>query len=127
MTRVRGDRGTRPAGAVAGLAAAFAGLAVAELAAAFVRPEAAPLTAVGGAVVDRTPAAVKEWAVRAFGTADKPVLTLGTVLLLAVLAAVAGALAPHRPRAGCALAAWGGRLGGVAALGRPGGGGRDAL
>ncbi|GAA3374371.1 molybdopterin-dependent oxidoreductase [Streptomyces racemochromogenes] len=127
MTRVRGDRGTRLAGAAAGLAAAFAGLAVAELAAAFVRPEAAPLTAVGGAVVDRTPAAVKEWAVRAFGTADKPVLTLGTVLLLAVLAALAGILAPHRPRAGCALAASVGLLGAVAALGRPGAGWRDAL
>ncbi|MEU9719116.1 molybdopterin-dependent oxidoreductase [Streptomyces sp. NPDC047976] len=127
MTRVRGDRGTRPAGAVAGLAAAFAGLAVAELAAAFVRPEAAPLTAVGGAVVDRTPAAVKEWAVRTFGTADKPVLTLGTVLLLAVLAAAAGILALRRPRAGCALAASVGLLGAAAALGRPGAGPPDAL
>ncbi|MFJ3876519.1 molybdopterin-dependent oxidoreductase [Streptomyces sp. NPDC090077] len=127
MDRVGQDRGGRPAGAVAGLAAAFAGLAVAELAAAFTRPEAAPLTAVGGAVVDRTPAAVKEWAVRSFGTSDKLVLTLGTVVLLAALAAAAGILALRRPRAGCALAAATGLLGAVAALGRPGADWRDAL
>ncbi|MCX5381557.1 molybdopterin-dependent oxidoreductase [Streptomyces sp. NBC_00091] len=131
MTRARPQpaRRRRPAwaAAVGGMAAAFAGLAVAELAAALVRPEAAPLTAVGGAVVDRTPAAVKEWAIRAFGTADKLVLTLGTVALLAVLAAGAGILAVRRPRAGCALAAAVGVLGAVAALSRPGAGWKDAL
>ncbi|MEU8435186.1 molybdopterin-dependent oxidoreductase [Streptomyces sp. NPDC029216] len=115
------------AGAVGGVVAAFAGLAAAELAAAFVRPEAAPLTAVGGAVVDRTPAAVKEWAIRSFGTSDKLVLALGTVALLAVLAACAGILAVRHLRSGCALAAAVGVLGAAAALSRPGAGWRDAL
>ncbi|MFE3761730.1 molybdopterin-dependent oxidoreductase [Streptomyces sp. NPDC059104] len=125
--RTRDARRLWPAGAVAGLVSAFAGLAVASLAAVAVRPEAAPLTAVGGAVVDRTPAAVKEWAIRTFGTADKPVLTLGITLVLAALAAATGVLAVHRLRAGLALAGAVGVLGAVAALGRPEAGWRDAL
>ncbi|MEU3911516.1 molybdopterin-dependent oxidoreductase [Streptomyces sp. NPDC029721] len=115
------------AGALAGLAAAFAGLALGMLAAAFVRPEASPLTAVGGAVVDRTPAAVKEWAIRSFGTSDKLVLTLGIAVVLAVLAAATGILAVRRPRTGCALASALGLLGAAAALSRPGAGWKDAL
>lgn len=115
------------AAAAAGLASAFAGLAAAELAAAFVRPESAPLTAVGGAVVDATPAAVKEWAVRSFGTSDKLVLTLGIAAVLALLAAGTGILAVRRLRTGCALAAAVGVLGAAAALGRPGAGWKDAL
>ncbi|MGW6690454.1 molybdopterin-dependent oxidoreductase [Streptomyces sp. NPDC054961] len=114
-------------GAVSGLVAAFAGLAVAELAAVAVRPEASPVTAVGGAVVDRTPAALKEWAIRQFGTADKLVLTLGIVLLLACVAMAAGLLAVrHRP-AGIALAAAFGVAGAAAALSRPEAGFKDAL
>ncbi|MFJ8159325.1 molybdopterin-dependent oxidoreductase [Streptomyces sp. NPDC096136] len=130
MTRVREDPAHRPpawAGALCGGAAGFAGLAAATLAAAFVRPEAAPLTAVGGAVVDRTPAAVKEWAVRSFGTSDKLVLALGVVAVLAVLCAATGVLAVRHLRAGCALAAAVGLLGAAAALGRPEAGWRDAL
>ncbi|MFH7598775.1 molybdopterin-dependent oxidoreductase [Streptomyces racemochromogenes] len=131
MASVRADpahRGGRTAaGAAAGLAAAFAGLAAAELTAAFVRPEASPLAAVGGAVVDRTPTAVKEWAVRSFGTSDKLVLTLGIAAVLAVLAACAGILAVRHPRPGCAAAAAVGLLGAAAALSRPGAGWKDAL
>lgn len=115
------------AGALSGVVSAFAGLAVAELAAVAVRPEAAPLTAVGGAVVDRTPAAVKEWAIRSFGTSDKLVLALGIAVVLALLAAATGVLAVRRLRAGLALAAAVGVLGAVAALGRPEASWRDAL
>ncbi|MCX5193049.1 molybdopterin-dependent oxidoreductase [Streptomyces sp. NBC_00249] len=128
MTRTKADpKPRRAAAALSGLAAAFAGLAAAELAAAVVRPEAAPLTAVGGAVVDRTPTAVKEWAVRSFGTSDKLVLTLGIVAVLAALAVAAGLLAVRRPRAGIALAGSVGVLGAVAALSRPEAGWTDAL
>ncbi|MEY9969140.1 hypothetical protein ABIA33_007227 [Streptacidiphilus sp. MAP12-16] len=45
-------------GALSGLVAALAALATAELAAAPIRSQAGPVTAVGGAVIDRTPAAV---------------------------------------------------------------------
>lgn len=41
--------------ALGGVIAGFCALAVAELVAALVRPEAGPVTAVGGAVIDRTP------------------------------------------------------------------------
>ncbi|RKT08022.1 DMSO/TMAO reductase YedYZ molybdopterin-dependent catalytic subunit [Streptomyces sp. 3211.6] len=120
-------RPSAAAGAVSGVAAAFCGLAVGELAAAFVRPEASPLTAVGGVVVDRTPAAVKDWAVRSFGTSDKLVLTLGICAVLALLAVGTGILAVRHPRAGCALAAAVGVLGAAAALSRPEAGWKDAL
>ncbi|MEU9007251.1 molybdopterin-binding oxidoreductase, partial [Streptomyces sp. NPDC048551] len=119
--------GRRAAGALSGLVAAFAGLAAAELAAVAVRPEAAPLTAIGAGVVDRTPVAVKEWAIRTFGTSDKLALTLGITLVLALLAAGTGLLAVRRPGAGAALAGAVGVVGAVAALGRPEASWKDAL
>lgn len=129
MIRVKTDPGRRryALGAVSGLVAAFAGLALAELAAVAVRPEASPVTAVGGAVVDRTPVALKEWAIRQFGTADKLVLALGIVAVLAAVAMAAGLLAVrHRP-AGIALAAAFGGVGAAAALSRPEATWKDAL
>ncbi len=77
-------------GAVAGLMSAGFGVAVAELLAAATRPAAGPLVAVGGAVIDATPTAVKEFAVRELGTNDKPVLLSVIGLVVAVLAATAG-------------------------------------
>ncbi|MEU3777513.1 molybdopterin-dependent oxidoreductase [Streptomyces sp. NPDC032472] len=122
-----GRRRSLLGGAVSGLVAAFAGLAVAELAAAAVRPEAAPVTAVGGAVVDLTPAALKEWAIRQFGTADKLVLALGIILVLGAVAAAAGVLAVRRLPAGLAVAGAFGLVGAVAATSRPEASWRDAL
>ena len=62
---------TRPAlGALCGVLAGCAALAVAELVSAAVRPQAGPVVAVGGAAIDRTPPAVKDWAIRNFGTND---------------------------------------------------------
>lgn len=58
MTSVRITRTALTRGALAalsGLLAGFAALTVAELVSAAVRPEASPVTAVGGAAVDRTP------------------------------------------------------------------------
>jgi hypothetical protein len=49
------------------LLAGYAALAVAELMAAPIGPGYGPVTAVGGAAIDRTPAAVKGWAIRTFG------------------------------------------------------------
>ncbi|MCJ1676931.1 molybdopterin-dependent oxidoreductase [Streptomyces sp. APSN-46.1] len=117
----------RALGALSGVVAACAGLALAELAAAAVRPESAPLTAVGGAVVDRTPAALKEWAIRQFGTADKLVLTLGIVAVLGAVAVAAGLLAVRHLPAGIGLAGLFGVIGAVAALSRPEASWRDAL
>ncbi|MFC9583589.1 molybdopterin-dependent oxidoreductase [Streptomyces yangpuensis] len=106
-------------GALAGLLAAFTALAVAELVAGLVRSAAGPVTVVGGAVIDRTPAAVKDFAIRTFGEDDKAVLQLGILVLLAVLAVGLGILALSHRRAGAAGVLFFGILGAVAALSRP--------
>ena len=72
--------------AMAGVAAAAVALGVTQLLAAFVGPEADARTAVGSAVIDLTPGPVKEFVIQTFGTADKLVLS---VLVLAVIALVA--------------------------------------
>ncbi|MFC9066820.1 MULTISPECIES: molybdopterin-dependent oxidoreductase [Streptomyces] len=115
------------AGAVAGLLAAFTSLTVAELTAAGVREEARPVNAVGGAVIDRTPAPVKDWAIATFGTHDKLVLQLGILALLGLFAIVVGVSAMRFRRAG-ALAVLGfGLFGALVAAGRPEGAGADAV
>ncbi|MFI6941208.1 molybdopterin-dependent oxidoreductase [Streptomyces sp. NPDC050418] len=106
-------------GALAGLVAAYGALAVAELAAAAVRPEAGPVTAVGGAAIDRTPSGVKDWAIRQFGTADKLVLQLGIVAVLALFAAALGVLALRGRRIASAGVLLFGVVGALAAATRP--------
>ncbi|MFI1109773.1 molybdopterin-dependent oxidoreductase [Streptomyces physcomitrii] len=106
-------------GAVGGLLAAFAALCVAELVSALLRPEASPVTAVGGAVIDRTPTGVKDWAIRNFGTNDKLVLQLGILVLLALFAVVIGALSVPYPLVGALGVLAFGVLGSVAAANRP--------
>ncbi|MER6024132.1 molybdopterin-dependent oxidoreductase, partial [Streptomyces anulatus] len=108
-----------PLGALSGLLAGFAALAVAELVSAAVRPQAGPLTAVGGAAIDRTPTPVKDWAIRHFGEDDKLVLQLGILATLAVLAMVLGVVALRFRRAGAAGVLIFGVIGATAALTRP--------
>jgi DMSO/TMAO reductase YedYZ molybdopterin-dependent catalytic subunit len=110
-----------------GLLAASAGVAVAELVAAATRPEASPLVAVGATVIDATPTPLKEFAVRTFGTYDKPLLLGGVGLVLAGFAALVGVLARRRPAAGGLGAAVFGVAGGAAALARPAARPIDAL
>ena len=85
-------------GALCGLLAALAALAVAELAATLVRAQASPVIAVGGSVIDATPTPLKEFAVREFGNNDKPVLIGSILAVLVVLALVTGALAVRASR-----------------------------
>ncbi|WP_442809910.1 MULTISPECIES: molybdopterin-dependent oxidoreductase [unclassified Streptomyces] len=113
--------------ALSGLIAGFCALAVAELAAAVVRPESGPVTAVGSAVIDRTPPAVKEFAVRNFGTDDKVVLQLGILVLLALFAMGIGMLALRHRLLGSAAVLVFGLVGAVSAVGRPEGAPADAL
>lgn len=109
---------TAPA-ALGGLLSGYAALAAAELVSAAVRPEAGPVTAVGGAAIDRTPAALKDWAVRHFGTDDKLVLQLGILAVLGLLAVALGLLALRHRRTGAAGVLLFGAVGGAAALTRP--------
>lgn len=111
---------TRPAlGALSGVLAGFAALAVAELVAAAVRPQAGPVVAVGGAAIDRTPAAVKDWAIRNFGTNDKLVLQLGILAVLTLFALALGMVALRFRRIGAAGVLLFGAVGALAATGRP--------
>ncbi|MFF0558082.1 molybdopterin-dependent oxidoreductase [Streptomyces sp. NPDC004266] len=106
-------------GASAGLLAAFTALAVAELVAGLVRPAAGPVTVVGGAVIDRTPAPVKDFAIRTFGEDDKGVLQLGILAVLALVAVALGMLGMSHRRAGAAGVLLFGIVGAAAALSRP--------
>ncbi|MGA4837364.1 molybdopterin-dependent oxidoreductase [Streptomyces sp. G45] len=105
--------------ALSGLVAGYAALTVAEVVAVAVRPEAGPVTAVGGAVIDRTPSAVKDWAIRQFGTDDKLVLRLGILTALAAFAVAMGLLALRHRRVAAAGTLVFGVIGAVAATGRP--------
>ncbi|MEU6892660.1 molybdopterin-dependent oxidoreductase [Streptomyces sp. NPDC046557] len=122
-TVVRSARAT-----LSGLLSGYAALAVAELASAAVRPEAGPVTAVGGAAVDRTPPALKDWAIRHFGSDDKLVLRLGILAVLALTAVALGLLALRHRRSGSLGVLLFGVVGGTAAVTRPDSGGpADAL
>jgi DMSO/TMAO reductase YedYZ molybdopterin-dependent catalytic subunit len=104
---------------VAGVLAAAVAIGVAQVAAGLTVPEASPVVAVGQAAIDLTPAPVKNFAISAFGTADKTVLLGGILVVLALYAALVGILAVRR----LALGMWGLALfafiGLVAALTRP--------
>jgi DMSO/TMAO reductase YedYZ molybdopterin-dependent catalytic subunit len=105
--------------ALAGVVAAGFGIAVAELLAAATRPEAGPLIAVGGAVIDATPTPIKEFAVRELGTNDKPALLAGIGVVLALIAAVTGVVGGRHRAAVAAGATVLGVAGAAAALSRP--------
>jgi hypothetical protein len=80
-------------GAVTGFLAAGMAIGVATLAAAFVRPQASPIIAVGEAFIDRTPSGLKNFAIQRFGENDKTMLLLGMYVAIALLAMGIGILA----------------------------------
>ncbi|WP_282703872.1 sulfite oxidase [Streptomyces sp. CC219B] len=106
-------------GALSGALAGCAALAVAEATAGAVRPQAGPVVAVGGAAIDRTPAAVKDWAIRNFGTDDKLVLQLGILAVLALCAVFLGISGLWFRRTAAAGVLLFGAVGALAATGRP--------
>ena len=61
------------AGAVAGVLSAAVAIGAAQLAAGLTVPQASPVVAVGQAAIDLTPPPVKDFAISAFGSADKTV------------------------------------------------------
>lgn len=119
VTTFRSTLSRAAPGALAGLLAAFTALALAELVAGLVRPTAGPVTVVGGAVIDRTPAAVKDFAIRTFGEDDKAVLQLGILVVLAFIAMGLGVPSLRHRRAGAAGVLLFGVVGALAALTRP--------
>lgn len=88
---------------VAGLTSGIAGLALAELVAFIVAPQASPFLAVGSLLIDLAPAPVKDAVIAVFGTNDKLFLLVLLALVLAVLTAGAGMLELFRPPWGIVL------------------------
>jgi hypothetical protein len=107
------------AGGVAGLLAAALAIGVANLAAAFVRPQASPIIAVGGAFIDRTPPALKNFAVAKFGENDKNMLLLGMYVTIALLAVFIGMIAWRHISVGVLGIAAFGAFGALVAYTRP--------
>ena len=83
-------------GAACGLVAAAAAMGIGQLFAGFTVPAASPVVAVGGAAVDRTPLAVKDWATSTFGTSDKTVLLTGVLVVVFLYSILVGVLAMRR-------------------------------
>jgi DMSO/TMAO reductase YedYZ molybdopterin-dependent catalytic subunit len=100
------------------VAAAAVALAAAELVTVLTGPGSGPLVAVGGVVIDNSPAPVTEFAISTFGVHDKTALLLGTVILLAGAAGLLGAAAVRRLWIGLAGLAGFTAIGLVAALTR---------
>lgn len=117
-SRRRRSRGLL-AGGVTGFLAAGTALGVANLAAAFVRPQASPIIAVGGAFIDRTPPALKNFAVQKFGENDKNMLLLGMYVTIALLAMAIGMVAWRRLSVGIAGITVFGLFGAFVAYTRP--------
>ncbi len=133
LGRVRAGRAAVGWPALAGIAAGALTVAVAELLAAVLERSGStggtpsPVLALGAAFIDRTPAWLKDFAVAAFGTGDKPALLVGIAVVLVVGAAGSGVLADRRRPAGLAAVVALAGLAGAAVLSRPGAAALDLL
>jgi hypothetical protein len=117
--REAGRRGLIAA-AVAGFLAVAVAIGVSTLAAAFVGPQASPMTALGGVFIDRTPPALKHLAVQHFGAHGQTVLLLGMYVAIAFLAAAIGVLSRRAVALGVAGVAAFSLIGAFVAITRPG-------
>ncbi len=113
------DGGRTGWGMIAGLLAALVAIGVGQLLAGVTVPDGSPVVAVGEASIDQTPPAVKNFAISAFGSNDKTVLVAGILAVLAIFAAIVGALAVRRLWYGMVGLACFAALGLAAALTRP--------
>lgn len=85
--------------ALHGLAASLCGLGAGHLLASLLGPSSSPPVAVGSAAIDLTPRWLKDWAVSTLGTADKPALIAGVLVVVLAVGALAGIL-QYRNRTG---------------------------
>ncbi len=116
MVTVHPRRSTLALGALAGLLSGAAAVAASEAVTALLTGVTSPLLAVGNRAVDWAPRPLKEFAIRTFGTADKPVLIGSVIAAVALLAMVAGVLGVRRPRVAIGLFLGLSAVAGVAAL-----------
>lgn len=116
-----------PVAALAGLLSVAAGLAAGHLVGGLISPSASPFLAVGNSAIDLTPAFLKDFAIREFGSYDKLVLLGGMAVVIGVIGLAIG-LASRRSRTpGLMLIVVLGVLAGVAVLSRPTVGSLDVL
>ena len=109
----------RATAAAAGVVAAGVALGVGELLAGLLASVPSPVAAVGGVVIDVAPRSVREGGIEAFGTADKPALVIGTILVVLLLGAVVGIAGRERPASAAVAFGTFGVLGVVAAATDP--------
>jgi hypothetical protein len=109
-------RGGVIAAAMTGILAAAVAVGVATLAASFVGPQASPVAAMGGVLVDRIPVALRTAAVEHFGAHGKTMLLFGVIGLVAV---VIGCLARRSAAIGVAGLATLGLLAAFVVITRP--------
>jgi DMSO/TMAO reductase YedYZ molybdopterin-dependent catalytic subunit len=115
-------------GTLVGIVTALVALGVAQLASALLSsPIGAPVAAVGELSIDHTPAPIKNFAIREFGSSDKTVLVWGIRGVLIIFAAVIGIVAVRKLWQGMMGLAVFGAIGVYAALTRPNATATDAL
>jgi len=108
-------------GALAGVVSAAAALGVANLVAAFVRPEASPIIAVGDAFIGSAPSWLKNLSVQYFGASDKnALLVIALYAAYTLLAMVIGIIAWRHVSVGVVALALFGAFGAYVAVTRPG-------
>lgn len=108
-----------PLAALIGLLSVAAALGAGHLVAALSSPTASPFLAVGDGAIDLTPSWLKDFAISTFGTYDKLALLIGMAVVIAIVAAIAGALSQRSPAPGLAAVAVLGVVGVIAVLARP--------
>jgi DMSO/TMAO reductase YedYZ molybdopterin-dependent catalytic subunit len=83
----------------AGIVAATAAVGIGHGIAALIDPNSSPIIAIGSTLIDAAPTPAKEFAVKTFGTYDKPILLTGIGFALLIFAGLLGLIAWRR-RAG---------------------------
>jgi DMSO/TMAO reductase YedYZ molybdopterin-dependent catalytic subunit len=88
---------SRKVAAGIGVLAVWAALGVGHLVAGLISPASSPYLAVGDQVIRLSPEPLTEFAKTQLGTNDKPVLLIGMLLVIMLLAAAAGLASRERP------------------------------
>jgi DMSO/TMAO reductase YedYZ molybdopterin-dependent catalytic subunit len=107
-------------GALAGLLAVGAALAVGELVTGLLEGTRSAVVSVGEVVVDNAPHWLKDFAIRTFGENDKDALIAGTTITLVIVSVLLGVASVKRLWIGIAGTVAFGVIGVAAALTRPG-------
>src|ERR1700749_3490233 len=118
------QRGTRwpevGAGVLCGLLTVAVALGVAQLVAGLTGALGSPVDAIGEVAINATPIPVKEFAIAHFGSRDKDALVTGILVILVVVAALAGVLSVRRTWRGLVILVLFAVAGVAAALSQPG-------